>query len=57
MEDYLPTHYLGTDGLGRDLLSFILHGLRISLMVGIVSIAISTVLGITLGLFLCLIHI
>tara|TARA_A100001037_G_C15152625_1_gene640518 strand:+ start:6400 stop:7269 length:870 start_codon:yes stop_codon:yes gene_type:complete len=51
MEDYLPTHYLGTDGLGRDLLSFILHGLRISLMVGIVSIAISTVLGITLGLF------
>ena len=51
MNDYLPTHYLGTDGLGRDLLSFILHGLRISLMVGIVSIAISTILGITLGLF------
>ncbi|MFL2932232.1 MAG: ABC transporter permease [bacterium] len=51
MKDYLPTHYLGTDGLGRDLLSFILHGLRISLMVGIVSIAISTILGITLGLF------
>ena len=51
MQDYLPTHYLGTDGLGRDLLSFILHGLRISLIVGVVSITISTVLGITLGLF------
>lgn len=51
MNDYLSTHYLGTDGLGRDLLSFILHGLRISLTVGILSIGISTILGITLGLF------
>jgi peptide/nickel transport system permease protein len=43
------THYLGTDAQGRDLLSAILYGLRISIQVGLVAGAIAFVLGATLG--------
>lgn len=42
-------HYLGTDNLGRDLLSGLIHGTRISLTVGLVSVGISAVIGILLG--------
>ncbi|MFC1533395.1 ABC transporter permease [Thermodesulfobacteriota bacterium] len=44
------SHLLGTDEVGRDLLSRIIYGSRISLMVGIVAISIAGVLGMGLGL-------
>jgi peptide/nickel transport system permease protein len=43
-------HILGTDDLGRDLFSRILYGARISLFVGIVTVALSLVLGVTMGI-------
>jgi len=42
-------YLLGTDELGRDILSRIIHGARISLAVGFVSVGISMVLGVVLG--------
>ncbi len=51
MKDTLPGYWLGTDGLGRDLLSYIFYGFRISLTVGIFSIIIATVLGVSLGIW------
>ncbi|HEX2134449.1 MAG TPA: ABC transporter permease [Microvirga sp.] len=41
---------LGTDEQGRDILSAILYGLRISLLVGFLGVAFSATLGIALGL-------
>jgi peptide/nickel transport system permease protein len=40
---------LGTDNLGRDILSRIIHGARISMQIGFISVSISLVLGGTLG--------
>lgn len=45
-----PRFLLGTDNLGRDVLSTILHGSRISLLVGFASIILAMVIGIALGL-------
>jgi peptide/nickel transport system permease protein len=43
------SHPLGTDQLGRDVLSRMLHGGRVSLAVGFVSVGIATAIGIVLG--------
>ena len=42
-------HYLGADQVGRDLLSGLIHGSRISLSVGFVAAGISALIGIILG--------
>ena len=43
-------HLLGTDTLGRDLLSRLLYGSRVSLMVGFVATAVALVIGVTWGI-------
>jgi peptide/nickel transport system permease protein len=42
-------HWLGTDKLGRDVMAGIIHGARISLSIGFVSVGIAVCIGITLG--------
>ncbi len=44
------TYWLGSDGQGRDMLSAILHGLRISLGVGVLSTLAALALGLAVGL-------
>jgi len=44
-------HYLGTDYLGRDIYSRIVHGGRVSLIVGLSSTLLGGVLGLLIGLF------
>lgn len=42
-------HRLGTDGLGRDVMSGMIHGTRIAFLVGIISMTIATFIGIFMG--------
>lgn len=43
------THLFGTDEIGRDVLARVIHGARISLAVGVLSVALYVVLGIFFG--------
>ena len=49
LESPSASHPMGTDQLGRDLLSRMLYGARISLMVGFVAIGLATVVGVLIG--------
>lgn len=44
-------HILGTDNLGRDELSRLVYGARVSLLVGLISVLVSATVGITAGIF------
>jgi peptide/nickel transport system permease protein len=51
-EKYQPPsreHWLGTDRLGRDVLSGLIHGSRYALTIGLVSVGISMLIGLSLG--------
>jgi len=50
LADGNPKYLLGTDDQGRDILSALMFGARISLMVGLASVALSAAVGVTLGL-------
>jgi len=45
-----PQYLLGTDDQGRDILSALMYGARISLLVGVASVVVSVLLGVSLGL-------
>jgi peptide/nickel transport system permease protein len=50
MDGSLPTHLLGTDQIGRDYLSRLIYGTRISMLIGVLTVITSGVIGITLGI-------
>ena len=45
-----PEFLLGTDQVGRDILSRIIHGARLSLLVGVTAVVVSVLVGVTVGL-------
>lgn len=49
LESPSATHWLGTDALGRDLMSRVLHGGRISLGIGVLTSLLSLAIGVPLG--------
>jgi peptide/nickel transport system permease protein len=50
MEGSQPTHLLGTDQIGRDYLSRLIYGTRISMLIGVLTVITSGFIGITLGI-------
>ncbi len=49
IKKYRSRHFLGTDPMGRDVAAGMVHGTRIAMLVGIVSMSIATFIGILLG--------
>lgn len=47
---FSPGHLLGTDSLGRDVLSRLIYGTRVSLVVGFAAVGISGAIGVVVGL-------
>ena len=50
MEGSQATHLLGTDQIGRDYLSRLIYGTRISMLIGVLTVITSGLIGITLGI-------
>jgi peptide/nickel transport system permease protein len=50
MDGSLPEHLLGTDQIGRDYLSRLIYGARISMLIGVLTVITSGLIGITLGI-------
>ena len=48
-----PAYLLGTDDQGRDVLSAIMYGSRVSLLVGLCAVVLAMFIGVTLGLISC----
>lgn len=51
LEGISAQHWLGTDQYGRDILSRIMDGARISLLVAVASVALSALIGVPLGIW------
>ena len=49
VEQRAPAHVMGTDTLGQDVLSQMLHACRLSISIGFVSTGIAVVIGVTIG--------
>src|SRR6266571_2031223 len=50
MDRGTPDHVLGTDQIGRDLLSRMIYGGRVSLLIGVAAVLVSSSIGVLLGL-------
>jgi peptide/nickel transport system permease protein len=50
MDGSQPAHLLGTDQIGRDYLSRLIYGTRISMLIGVLTVITSGLIGITLGI-------
>jgi peptide/nickel transport system permease protein len=50
MDGSQSTHLLGTDQIGRDYLSRLIYGTRISMLIGVLTVITSGLIGITLGI-------